>query len=109
MAWQYDGNAGSFQQQAAQMAKDDIEKGGGAAYIRVTDSPSYPATPDDLNVQVARVQRRTYGWTVTTYNAWVTAEGELEGNNSGSGVGTGFATEADAVAVAKALIKADWS
>jgi len=109
MAWNQDGRTGDQRTQAAQMAKDDIEKGGGAAYIRVTDSPSYPATPDDLEVQVARVQRRRYGWTVTTYNAWVTAEGELEGNNSGSGVGTGFATEADAVAVAKALVKADWS
>ena len=109
MAWNQDGRTGDQRTQAAQMAKDDIEKGGGAAYIRVTDSPSYPATSDDLEVQVARVQRRTRSWTVTTYNAWVTAEGELEGNKSGSGVGTGFATEADAVAVAKALVKADWS
>ena len=101
MAWNQDGDQ---RQQAAQMAKDDIEKRGGTAYIRVIDSPSY-----DLNVQVARVQWRRYGWVVTTYNAWVTEDGELEGNKSGSGVGTGFATEADAVAVAQALVKADWS
>jgi hypothetical protein len=104
MAWNQDGRTGDKRTQAAQMAKDDMEKGGGAAYIRVTDSPSY-----DLNVQVARVQWRTYGWTVTTYDAWVTDDGELEGNKSGSGVGTSFATEADAVAVAQALVKADWS
>ena len=108
MAWQYDGNAGSKRQQAAQMARKDIEKTwGGTAYTRVIDPR--PDLVFSLNVQVALVRRRAYSWTVTTILPWVTEDGELVPDNAGSGVGTGFATEADAVAVAKALVKADWS
>jgi hypothetical protein len=98
-------------QQAAQMAKDDIEKRGGTAYTRVTDP--LPDLIPNLGVQVAVVapiSDYTYhrAWEVTTYNPWVTEDGELE-RASGWGVGPKFKTEADAVAVAKALIKADWS
>ena len=108
MAWQYDGNAGSKRQQAAQMAKDDIEKRGGTAYTRVTDP--LPDLIPNLGVQVARVAQDGYAyhraWEVTTYNPWVTKDGELE-RASGWGVGPKFKTEADAVAVAKALVKAN--
>ena len=108
MAWNQDGYTGDKRTQAAQMAKDDIEKSwGGTAYTRVTDP--LPDLIPNLNVQVALVRRKTYGWTVTTLFPWVTEDGELVPDNAGSGVGTGFATEADAVAVAQALVKADWS
>ena len=108
MAWNQDGYTGDKRTQAAQMAKDDIEKTwGGTAYTRVTDP--LPDLIPNLNVQVALVRRKTYGWTVTTLFPWVTEDGELVPDNAGSGVGTGFATEADAVAVAQALVKADWS
>ena len=107
MAWNQDGNAATMRQLAAQMAKDYIEKTwGGTAYIRVIDP--LPDLIPNLNVQVALVKQRHYDWTVSMFNPWVTEDGKFV-SASGSGVGTGFATEADAVAVAKALVKADWS
>ena len=108
MAWNQDGYTGDQRTQAAQMAKDHIEESwGGTAYTRVIDPR--PDLVFSLNVQVALVRRRAYSWTVTTILPWVTEDGELVPDNAGSGVGPGFATEADAVAVAKALVKADWS
>ena len=108
MAWNQDGRTGDQRTQAAQMAKDYIEKTwGGTVYTRVIDPR--PDLVPSLNVQVALVRRKTYGWTVTTILPWVTEDGELVPDNAGSGVGTGFATEADATSVAQALIKASWS
>ena len=110
MAWNQDGYTGDKRTQAAQMAKEDVEKiWGGTAYVRVTTRRS--GTGEliaDLGVQVALVEQDAYYWTVSMFNPWVTEDGELV-SASGSGVGTGFPTEADAVAVAKALVKADWS
>ena len=110
MAWQYDGNAGSKRQQAAQMAKDDIEESwGGTAYTRVTKRGNGAGgLISHLGVQVALVNQRHYDWTVSMFNPWVTEDGKFV-RASGSGVGTGFPPEADATSVAKALIKANWS
>jgi len=97
-------------QLAARIAKNDIEKTwGGTAYTRVTkrgDGP--PGVIAVQGVQVALVHQKSYGWTVTTFHPWFTVTGEYM-SSSGSGIGNGFATEADAVAVARAVIKADWS
>ena len=92
-------------QQAAQIAKNDIEKTwNGTAYARTVRKRG----ETNLGVQVALVKKRHYDWTVSTFHPWLTDAGEYV-SSSGSGIGTGFATEADAVAVAKAVIKADWS
>ena len=92
-------------QQAAQIAQNDIEKSwGGTAYARTVRKRG----ETNLSVQAAHVKQENYGWTVSTFHPWFTDAGEYV-SSSGSGIGTGFATEADAVAVAKAVIKADWS
>ena len=110
MAWNQGGYTGDQRTQAAQMARKDIEKSwGGTAYTRVTKlGDRGGGLISHLGVQVALVKQRHYDWTVSMFNPWVNDDGEFV-SASGSGVGTGFATEADAIAVAKALVKADWS
>jgi hypothetical protein len=97
-------------QLAARIAKNDIEKTfGGMAYTRVTKRGDGPTGVIAVQgVQVALVHQKSYGWTVSTFHPWFTATGEYV-ESSGSGIGNGFATKADAVAVAKAVIKADWN
>ena len=110
MAWNQDGRTGDKRTQAAQMAKDDIEKSwGGTAYTRVIKKRTGRGDLiADLGVQVALVEQENYHWTVSVFNPWVTEDGKLM-RNGGSGVGKGLATEADATSVAKALIKINWS
>jgi hypothetical protein len=112
---------------AARIAKNDIEKTwggtaytrvtklrdgaswGGTAYTRVTKQGDGPTGMEALQgVQVALVKQRHHDWEVTIFHPWFTDMGEYM-SSSGSGIGTGFASEADAVAVARAVIKANWN